>query len=184
MLKSKWNLIHLMLVIVLAVALGTASVISAEEKSQEELDSSGTNFVRANSEQLDLIEKLHGKAISTGEFLETVYPDQLANMPNDLVATLFKTPMTWPEKPLTPRAQVDQLLTTQTQSSNSEICDTITPRSDRPSTTQTQSANLEMRDIITVNHYLWSPWTDSDDEIEYRAKSEVIIPWHKKIPLI
>jgi hypothetical protein len=185
MFKSKWNLIPLVLAIMLVAALGTGSIISAEEKPQEELNCDGSNFVHANSEQLDLIEELHGKAISAGEFLETVYPDQLAEMPDDLVTALFNTPMTWPEKPLTPRAQSDHPLTTQTQSTNSEVCDSIVVGSDRPLTTETQSASSETRDTIVVSHSLWLPSaTTGSGEIEYRAKSEVTVPWHKRIPYI
>lgn len=105
--------------LILSVMLVPASMISAADQDT----GIGDHSVRANQEQLKLIQDLYGKPITVGEYLEKVFPDELEKMrlelPQDAIKHLYEVEMQWeplPERPLTSSlVGAEQAPLTQTQ---------------------------------------------------------------------
>jgi len=110
----KKKIFSILFALVLVLTLVPASLAFA---------ATGDHTVRANQEQLKLIQELYGKPITMGEYLERVYPDELEKIlketPKGTRGYLYKTKMRWeplPEQPPTTGVDVESPTIEQTHS--------------------------------------------------------------------
>jgi len=105
------KIIGVVLALFLLVGLMPTGIVLAQETD------STTNVdhtVHANQSQLKLIQELYGTDITLGDYLRTVYPDQLKEMlkeiTEDQLKTLLESKMEWAPLPSSPLAELDNKL--------------------------------------------------------------------------
>lgn len=88
------NGINRQLVLLLAISIlciGILPIVSATDAS----DNSPT-ISHATPEQIELINKLWGSDITIGKYMETVHPEHLVDVPDDVKKDMYQRKMIWP----------------------------------------------------------------------------------------
>jgi hypothetical protein len=89
------NGINRQLVLLIAISIlciGVLPIVSAADASGDTL-----RISHASPDQVDLINKLWGSDITIGEYMETVHPEHLVDVPDEVKTQMFQRKMNWPD---------------------------------------------------------------------------------------
>jgi len=104
------NGINRQLVLLIAISIlciGVLPIVSAADASGDTL-----RISHASPDQVDLINKLWGSDITIGEYMETVHPEHLAGVPDEVKKDMYQRKMIWPNEKMEKSMDPDPLMST------------------------------------------------------------------------